>query len=175
MSETQPPNTSDSSVKWVLIVFGSLAILSIFAVVVLIAVALPMVQSSREAARREAAAENLRNIEIAIRNYESSLVTSSSSAKRKSSELTTIDSVRRLVSEQLGKASKDVTDNASLSDLGADELDFVEVVMSLEEHFEVSIPDEVLSAPTDGRLPFGKLTVRKLAEIVDRQRKAAGQ
>lgn len=48
-----------------------------------------------------------------------------------------------LVSKQLGVAKEKVTREASfVSDLGADSLDTVELVMEIEEAFDLSIPDE---------------------------------
>ena len=51
--------------------------------------------------------------------------------------------VRKIVIEQLGVKSEDVKDDASfVDDLGADSLDTVELVMALEEEFNIEIPDE---------------------------------
>ena len=51
--------------------------------------------------------------------------------------------VRQLIAEQLKSELSDVTNEASLmDDLGADSLDTVELVMALEEEFELEIPDE---------------------------------
>jgi len=45
--------------------------------------------------------------------------------------------------EQLGVDEEEVTPDASfVDDLGADSLDTVELVMALEEHFDIQIPDE---------------------------------
>jgi len=50
--------------------------------------------------------------------------------------------VREVVREQLD-VDGDIDDNASfIDDLGADSLDTVELVMSLEEEFDCEIPDE---------------------------------
>ena len=52
------------------------------------------------------------------------------------------DRVRKVVSEQLD-VSSDIDNNASfIDDLGADSLDTVELVMSLEEEFDCEIADE---------------------------------
>lgn len=51
--------------------------------------------------------------------------------------------VKKIVAEQLGVEIKDIKDDASfVNDLGADSLDTVELVMALEEEFEIEIPDE---------------------------------
>ena len=51
--------------------------------------------------------------------------------------------VKKIVVEQLGVKEDEVTSEASfVDDLGADSLDTVELVMALEEEFEVEIPDE---------------------------------
>ena len=48
-----------------------------------------------------------------------------------------------LITEQLGVSKDEVALNASfLDDLGADSLDIVELVMSMEEEFDVEIPDD---------------------------------
>jgi acyl carrier protein len=48
-----------------------------------------------------------------------------------------------LIVEQLGVAKEKVSPSASFfDDLGADSLDIVELVMSMEEEFDVEIPDE---------------------------------
>jgi len=51
--------------------------------------------------------------------------------------------VKKIVIEQLGVKDSDVKNEASfVDDLGADSLDTVELVMALEEEFEMEIPDE---------------------------------
>ncbi len=53
------------------------------------------------------------------------------------------DKVRTIVSEQMGKSKDEITRETSfVTDLNADSLDVVELVMSLEDAFELSIPDE---------------------------------
>lgn len=51
--------------------------------------------------------------------------------------------VQSIVAEQLGVDIKQVTLQANFSeDLGADSLDTVELVMAIEEKFQIDIPDE---------------------------------
>ena len=53
------------------------------------------------------------------------------------------DKVKEIIIEQLGVEEDDVTPAAKfIEDLGADSLDTVELVMALEEHFDIQIPDE---------------------------------
>ncbi len=53
------------------------------------------------------------------------------------------DRVKKIVVEQLGVKEEDVKPEASfVEDLGADSLDTVELVMALEEEFDIEIPDE---------------------------------
>ncbi|HXW90182.1 MAG TPA: acyl carrier protein [Terriglobales bacterium] len=54
-----------------------------------------------------------------------------------------IEKVRQIISEQLGIDEAEITPSASLmDDLGADSLDQVELVMALEEAFDLEIADE---------------------------------
>ena len=51
--------------------------------------------------------------------------------------------VKEIIVEQLGVDPEQVTTEASfVEDLGADSLDTVELVMALEEEFDLEIPDE---------------------------------
>jgi acyl carrier protein len=53
------------------------------------------------------------------------------------------EKVKDIIVDQLGVDDKQVTTDASfIDDLGADSLDTVELVMALEEEFDVEIPDE---------------------------------
>ena len=56
---------------------------------------------------------------------------------------TTADRVNAIVIEQLGVSPEQVTRQAKfVDDLGADSLDTVELIMALEEAFEIEIDDE---------------------------------
>tara|TARA_Y100000768_G_scaffold382977_1_gene364295 strand:+ start:959 stop:1189 length:231 start_codon:yes stop_codon:yes gene_type:complete len=51
--------------------------------------------------------------------------------------------VRKIVCDQLGVSDDEVNNDSSfVDDLGADSLDTVELVMALEEEFELEIADE---------------------------------
>ncbi|HYQ80434.1 MAG TPA: acyl carrier protein [Anaeromyxobacteraceae bacterium] len=51
--------------------------------------------------------------------------------------------VKGIIAEQLGVAEDEIkTTSSFIEDLGADSLDIVELVMAMEEEFEVEIPDE---------------------------------
>ncbi len=53
--------------------------------------------------------------------------------------------IQAIVADQLGVEKVEVTKDASiLDDLGADSLDVVELVMTLEEAFDIEVPDEAV-------------------------------
>ena len=53
------------------------------------------------------------------------------------------DRVKKIVSDQLGSSVEEVNNDSSfVDDLGADSLDTVELVMALEEEFDLEIADE---------------------------------
>tara|TARA_B100000035_G_scaffold14366_2_gene11764 strand:- start:785 stop:1000 length:216 start_codon:yes stop_codon:yes gene_type:complete len=51
--------------------------------------------------------------------------------------------IEKLIADHLGLDLSEVTDNKHLiDDLGADSLSIVELVMQLEEQYDIDIPDE---------------------------------
>jgi acyl carrier protein len=53
------------------------------------------------------------------------------------------EKIKKIICEQLDVTEKDVVPEASfVDDLGADSLDQVELIMAMEEEFDISIPDE---------------------------------
>ena len=84
----------------------------------------------------------------------------------------TVIHVCKIAADLMGVKPKAVNPSTSLADLGGDELDAVELVMSPEEHFNVTIPDDAITSATGNdnwQVGFEKLTMNKLAEIVDNQ------
>ena len=53
------------------------------------------------------------------------------------------DRVSEIIVEQLGVSAEEIKPEASfIDDLGADSLDIVELVMAMEEAFDIEIPDD---------------------------------
>lgn len=53
------------------------------------------------------------------------------------------EKVKAIIADQLGVEEEEVTmESAFIEDLGADSLDIVELIMALEEEFEIEVPDE---------------------------------
>jgi len=53
------------------------------------------------------------------------------------------EKVKAIIVDQLSVEEEEVTPEASfIEDLGADSLDIVELIMALEEEFEIEVPDE---------------------------------
>ena len=58
-------------------------------------------------------------------------------------EKTLANRLRKMIASQLNIKEEKLSDNARIiEDLGADSLDIVEMFMTLEEEFELTIPDE---------------------------------
>lgn len=53
------------------------------------------------------------------------------------------EKVKNIIVEQLGVAESNITlESSFIDDLGADSLDTVELIMAIEEEFDIEIPDE---------------------------------
>ncbi len=51
--------------------------------------------------------------------------------------------IRGIIADQLGLEEDEVSEDSDfIEDLGADSLDIVELIMELEEEFDLEIPDE---------------------------------
>ena len=72
----------------------------------------------------------------------------------------TLDKVRGIISEQLGTDLDAVAADSKFVDLGADSLDTVEIMMALEEQFEITLDEE-------GAEKIG--TVQEAADMIQTQ------
>ena len=67
----------------------------------------------------------------------------------KKGERNMLETIKKLVAENLGIEEETITENASFKeDLGADSLDLFELVMALEEEYDLEIPTEDLEKLT---------------------------
>jgi acyl carrier protein len=75
------------------------------------------------------------------------------SYKKKGINMGMLEDIKEVVVEQLSISPDEIKEDTKfIQDLGADRLDVVELVMALEEKFNVEIPDEVaekLKTPAD--------------------------
>lgn len=81
-----------------------------------------------------------------------------------------IDQVRKIVAELFGVDPSKVKPTTTMGDLGADDLDFVELVMELEEAFDITIEDSDLekgAGTPEFLVGMKKISIQKLAEIVE--------
>lgn len=70
--------------------------------------------------------------------------------------------VKEIICEQLGVSEDQVTVQASfIEDLGADSLDIVELVMALEEEYDMEIPDEDAEKITTVQQAIDYITERR--------------
>lgn len=56
--------------------------------------------------------------------------------------MSVFDKVKSIVVDQLGVEEDEITLETTFADLNADSLDIVELIMALEEEFDLDIPDE---------------------------------
>ena len=55
------------------------------------------------------------------------------------------EKVRSIIAEQLELSEDEITmESALIEDLGADSLDVVDLIMSIEDEFEIEVPDEAI-------------------------------
>jgi acyl carrier protein len=73
------------------------------------------------------------------------------------------EAVRTIVAEHATARAEDIREEHHLeNDLGCDSLDIVEISMEIEEHFDISIPDEVSErSPTVGAIMDGVIELLK--------------
>ena len=88
----------------------------------------------------------------------------------------TVGQVCKIAAELFSVDRSTLTFSTSLADLRADELDFVELVMELEDHFEISIPDDTaerLLGANDWQQGMKNVTMAKLASLVEEQKQVS--
>lgn len=76
----------------------------------------------------------------------------------------TREQIVQIIAKTLKKSPESIKDNNTLSDLGADSLDLVEIIMNLEEHFVIHIDDaeaEKLRTVSDVVHYIGELIKKK--------------
>ncbi len=74
-----------------------------------------------------------------------------------------IEKVKELLAEQLGMDVNEIHDDSNiLEDLGADSLDIIEMLMTLEDEYGVTIPDDQI-----GQVK----TVKQVAELIEKCKK----
>lgn len=74
-----------------------------------------------------------------------------------------VDKVRELVAEQLGISKDSITEKSNIiEDLGADSLDVIEMLMTLEDEYGITIPDEKISQIK---------TIGQIVELIEECRK----
>ena len=75
--------------------------------------------------------------------------------------MSTFEKVRNMLVDKLGISADKITpDSEIIKDLGADSLDLVEMLLSLEENFGVTVSDEQTESIK---------TVKDIVEIIDNQ------
>jgi len=57
----------------------------------------------------------------------------------------TLTNLIALLADYTGIATDDITFTDTLADLGIDSLDFTQLILEIEEHFEIEIPEETAS------------------------------
>lgn len=77
--------------------------------------------------------------------------------------MTTFEKVRDIVAKQLSLDADQIDKNTTFFDVDADSLDVVEVILAIEQDFEVDLPDEEVESLR---------TVGGLADFVDKALKA---
>jgi len=76
--------------------------------------------------------------------------------------MTTFDKIKEMIVDQLDVEADEVTMDASIQDdLGADSLDIVDLVMAVEDEFEVKIEDDVVE---------GMKTVGDIVKFIDAEK-----
>ena len=71
-----------------------------------------------------------------------------------------IDKVKEIIAERMDMSADEIAPDAALQDVMEDELDMVDILMELEDVYNISLPDELLEEIH---------TVRELADYIASQ------
>ena len=98
-------------------------------------------------------------VSVACHRAGSPSTSQANSASPTAQQVALIDDLRKLAASQCGMREQAIDVNSPLEKQGCDDLDIVELVMTIEEKYNVPIPD----ADTDGA------TINSLARIVNKR------
>lgn len=90
----------------------------------------------------------------------------------------TTNRVCEMVAELLNVDRAKLNRRTSLGELGADDLDFVELIMEFEEEFEITIPDDAAEAmlgSKDRQQGMNNVTLEKFAALIDERKELPRQ
>ena len=74
-----------------------------------------------------------------------------------------VEKIKQVLAEQLGIDPKTISDDANiLEDLGADSLDIIEMLMTLEDEYGITIPDDKINQVK---------TIKEVAELIEECKK----
>jgi acyl carrier protein len=72
--------------------------------------------------------------------------------------MNTLDSIKQLAAKQFGRDPDSIDENVPIDQLGIDSLGFLEFLFELEDHFEISIPQESV---------MGVHSLKELVAVID--------
>ena len=98
-------------------------------------------------------------VSVACHRTSSPSKSSANSPSPTTQQVALIDDLRKLAETQCGAKAEKIDVDASLLTAGCDELDVVELIMTVEEKYNVTIPDA----------PGESVTINGLARIVNRR------
>ena len=98
-------------------------------------------------------------VSIACHRASSPSKSQANSASPTAQQITLMNDLRKLAETQCGTKADKIDVDASLLTVGCDELDVVELIMTVEEKYNVPIPD----------MPGESVTIKSLAQTVSRR------
>ena len=78
------------------------------------------------------------------------------------------EKLKKILAEQLDVDADSITkDSLLIEDLGADSLDAIDIVMSVEDEFKIEVPDEIIEKIEDGEISNSATAYGLLGEIMN--------